>query len=292
MKQQALIQEIERFCGQVDLSFVDRCAAIADITAKLATDQLLEHLDEAGIIPERFDHDSTEEKVFAKYCDALLARSLAELGMASTLIEERADAADVEAGFDSYRIVGDAKAFRLSRTAKNQKDFKVEALNQWRKGANYACLLSPLYQYPTSNSQIYQQARSYNVTMLSYTHLAFLIRHQADPSKLRRLWEAPQNAPAGKSAKAYWRTIGDVVSEITGTAPKDWDRAVEQASALLPRQADEQIAFWEARKAQIHTLSPEAARAELIAALKIDSKVAVIRSAVAELRESTETFEM
>jgi hypothetical protein len=37
----------------------------------------------------------------------------------------RADSADVEGATKDYTIVGDAKAFRLSRTAKNQKDFKV-----------------------------------------------------------------------------------------------------------------------------------------------------------------------
>jgi len=46
------------------------------ITAELntcSTKGVLEHLDSAGVIPEEFDHDSTEEKLFAKYCDALLA---------------------------------------------------------------------------------------------------------------------------------------------------------------------------------------------------------------------------
>ena len=34
----------------------------------------------------------------------------------------------------TYSLVADAKAFRLSRTAKNQKDFKVQAMDglAWR----------------------------------------------------------------------------------------------------------------------------------------------------------------
>jgi hypothetical protein len=270
---------------------VQKAERVAVVASRLDAGELLEHLDDAGIIPERFDHDSTEEKLFAKYCDALLARALTELGMNARLIEERADAADVMATLEGYTIVGDAKAFRLSRTAKNQKDFKVEALNQWRKGASYACLVSPLYQYPSTNSQIYSQASAYNVTLLSYTHLAFLIRHKPKPADLRRLWEVAATVRAGKSAHAYWSAVGTLVSEITNTTRKEWDKAVEEGAALLPRQANEQIAFWEAQKLRIMTLSAEAARAELVAALKIDSKIVVIRRSTAELQRSKEIFE-
>ena len=134
MKLNDVIPTIERLCRDDSLNFVRKAAAIAESVFACPTEELLEHVDRAGNIPERFDHDSTEEKLFAKYCDALLARSWRELGMAAKLIEERTDAADVAAASDSYTIVGDAKAFRLSRTAKNQKDFKVEALDKWRKG--------------------------------------------------------------------------------------------------------------------------------------------------------------
>ncbi len=285
------IETIEYLCGDATFSFVERCAAVADAIADIDTALLLEHLDEGGLIPERFDHDSTEEKLFAKYCDALLTRALGELGLKAQLIEERADAADVLASYGNYKLVSDAKAFRLSRTAKNQKDFKVEALNQWRKGADYACLVCPLYQYPTSSSQIYLQARAYNVTLLSYTHLAFLIRHRPEPSSLQPLWEVAKTTPEGKSATAYWSAVIQAVNKITGTNAKEWDAAVESAAALLPRQAAEQIAFWEAQKARIMEMSPDAAKLELIAALKIESKIAVIKESVAEIEAAKETFE-
>ena len=68
----------------------------------------------AGVIPESYSHDSSEEKLFAKYCDYLLAKALAALGMESSVSEERADAADVTASIRNYSVGGDAKAFRLS----------------------------------------------------------------------------------------------------------------------------------------------------------------------------------
>ena len=66
----------------------------------------------------------------------VLARAFRELGLKSTVLRERSDSADViaESKFHCYTLVADAKSFRLSRTAKNQKDFKVTALSNWSEG--------------------------------------------------------------------------------------------------------------------------------------------------------------
>ena len=143
----------------------------AEITKPALSSNLLE----CGIIPELLEHDSSEEKLWAKYCDILLAQTLTHLSIPAEVLRARGDSADVFGRTHAYSIVGDAKAFRLSRTAKNQKDFKVQALNDWRKSNTYACLVSPLYQYPRRISQIYEQAIERNVTLLSYIHLKFLL---------------------------------------------------------------------------------------------------------------------
>lgn len=167
------------------------------------------HLEYVGVIPESFEHDSTEEKLYAKYCDALLARALRELGLDAHMLSERSGAADVRAEGDGYELVGDAKAFRLSRTAKNQKDFKVETLNQWREGADFACLVGPLYQYPSTNSQVYAQAIRYKVTLLSYTHLDFLIRSgKVDKRSLAELWRVGEEVRQGKGVSQSAQNIG------------------------------------------------------------------------------------
>ncbi|MDR0220388.1 MAG: HindIII family type II restriction endonuclease [Lachnospiraceae bacterium] len=132
-------------------------------------------LAQIGTIPESIDHDSTEEKIFAKVSDAVLARAFRELGLKSKVLSERADSADViaESSIYGYTLVADAKAFRMSRTAKNQKDFKVAALSGWREEAEYAVLCSPYFQYPSTQSQIYKQALEHNICLLSWEHLIF-----------------------------------------------------------------------------------------------------------------------
>lgn len=244
------------------------------------TQDILDHLDYGGVIPERFNHDSTEEKVFAKYCDALLARSLKEIGLNARVIEARGNSADVYATFsDQYSLVGDAKAFRLSRTAKNQKDFKVESLNQWRQDADYACLLAPLYQYPNTTSQIYHQASRYNVTLFSYTHMAFLIRNKPENfADLRPLWTVSTSIETSSRADAYWLAIRDVVLQLTNSSVDEWEKALKATNERLREQADEQIRFWEREKERIESLDQKTAVKELIKALKINSKINVIRN--------------
>ena len=94
---------------------------------------LLGHLRLCGAIPERYGHDTSEEKLYSKYTDVIICEAFSSFGFKSNVIKERADVADVECVNEDYSFVADAKAFRLSRTAKNQKDFKVQAMDSWKE---------------------------------------------------------------------------------------------------------------------------------------------------------------
>lgn len=95
---------------------------LTDEINKLRTKTLLDHLRLCGNIPESYGHNTTEEKLYSKYTDSLLCFAYQKIGLKSMVIAERADVADVEAFAKDYSFVADAKAFRLSRTAKNQKN--------------------------------------------------------------------------------------------------------------------------------------------------------------------------
>jgi type II restriction enzyme len=279
MKYSEVVPLLNALCADTSLDFPAKADRLRERLQNSSSEEVVEHLDRAGVIPESFGHDSTEEKLFAKYCDFLLARSLRELGLVARIIEERADAADVEAHAEGYSIVGDAKAFRLSRTAKNQKDFKVEALNKWRKGADYACLVCPLYQYPNKSSQIYAQAVRYNVTLLSYTHLAFMLRRgRPNPARLNELWKVGSLLKETGNAQVYWESVTRTMLAATGGTLEDWRASQARALAKLPEHAREEIAFLEQELARIQNLSHAQAVKELVVALKIEAKIKAIRS--------------
>lgn len=277
MTYEEIVDIVSELAKDSGLSFVQKVEKLEIKVSELDQSQLLQHLSQADVIPEKYPHDSTEEKLYAKYSDMLFARGLAQLGLKSTVIEERSDAADVEASGDGYSLVGDAKAFRLSRTAKNQKDFKVEALNQWKKSANYAALLGPLYQYPTSNSQIYGQATRYNVTLFSFTHLIFMIKSGLrEGAELEKLWNVASSIPQGSAAKAYWDAVLTIVLELTGKTETDWNKAIQESQKYLDKQSRKEVEFWETEIARIKEYSHEKAVEELIKALKLKNKIKII----------------
>lgn len=243
--------------------------------------QISQHLLNCGIIPEFFKHDSSEEKLWAKYCDIILAWSLNYLDIQTEVLRTRGDAADVFGRAPEYTIVGDAKAFRLSRTAKNQKDFKVSALDAWRRENTFACLVAPLYQYPARHSQIYEQAKQRNVTLLSYVHLKFLLDNRPARS-LASLWQVGRGLSPSRDAQEYWQTIDSTIIQLTDTR-HDQLRSYKLREIEWTKEIGEEgIAHWESVIRSYHSLSQEEAVQRLIRAEKITEKIRTIRAVMSK----------
>jgi type II restriction enzyme len=84
--------------------------ALTNITKSTLSASLLE----CGIIPERFEHDSSEEKLWAKYCDILLAHTWTHLSIPAEVLRTRGDSADVFGRTNTYSIVGEAYQSNIS----------------------------------------------------------------------------------------------------------------------------------------------------------------------------------
>jgi len=241
---------------------------------------------ECGILPEVFRHDSSEEKLWAKYSDILLSKALNLMGFQAEVIRTRGDSADVFARSSGYSVVGDAKTFRLSRTAKNQKDFKIKALDDWRRSNDYALLVGPLSQFPTSRSQIYQQAIERNVTLMSYTHLTFMLTAYRAGMDLSPVWQIgtrlSQIVPPSehKQAASYWREVDHSVCSALGQEAVALAELKTAEWEMTRRLGMEGIAYWEGKIAEYQFLSKEEAVRLLIKADKIDQKIEQIRKAI------------
>jgi len=253
-------------------------ARLADLSRADLSAELLY----CGIIPESFQHDSAEEKLWAKYCDILLSKVLNHLNVKATVIRARGDSADVLGTTDDYTIVGDAKAFRMSRTAKNQKDFKVSALDDWRRGNTFACLIAPLYQFPRTASQIYAQSEAKNVILLSYIHLKFLMDYPPQKS-LAPLWKAAGSLTVSKDARIYWEKIDDTIISLVG---ERGERLKLHKRLEIERTMEigyESVTYWQAVIEGYYALSREDAIARLIKAEKVDQKIQVIQKMMADV---------
>ena len=278
---------ISSICSDDGATFRHRTDELFAALLFMDRDEIVAHVEFAGVIPESYSHDSTEEKLYAKYCDWLLAKALEELGMDSSVIRERADAADVTASVRGYTVIGDAKAFRLSRTAKNQKDFKVEALNTWRGAARaeFACLVCPLYQYPSRTSQIYDQAIRCNVTLLSFNHLGFLLQaREIRAEAFDKIWTVSRSLSTGKDATPYWDAIRDQVAQAAGDCQvAEWREYLLKSKGILLNHARAELRFWEAEEQRLRSLCHEEAVQALIAARGIHGKKHTIMASVTGL---------
>jgi len=269
----------------------DFITATAKITETInVTNDFTDILMQIGTIPESIPHDSTEEKLFAKASDAVLARAFRELGLKSTVINARADVADViaESQFHNYTMVADAKAFRMSRTAKNQKDYKVTSLSGWRKDSNYAVLCAPYYQYPRTQSQIYAQSIENNVCLLSWEHVVFLLRNNIKESanvNLTAIWnfgaEYAKSIVVSKSKNCFFAEYNKTMLEAFGFTVAMLDDSLKEQAKHMKNRGVTELKYWEAQVAHIRTYTRERAIEELLKEKKIFSKIKQIESFIA-----------
>lgn len=287
---------------------IERIKEVSAKDFKIATEEIRGYIDnmpeiefkcivkDIGTIPENIEHDSTEEKLYSKASDIVLARCFRLLGLAARALDERADSADILAesiaGYN-YSLVADAKCFRLSRTAKNQKDFKVSNLSDWRGSENeYAVLVAPYFQYPQAASQIYSKALENNVCLLSWEHISILLEHnvkEKDSLSLESLWNASQMIARDKTlsfanAKCCFLPKMDVyVAKKLGMPEAEYRDILHSYKHLIINRGEVEIEYWNGCIDKIRKYSREKAIQELIKAKKLQEKINVIAAYINKL---------
>lgn len=278
------VEEIRKLSGHFGNDTEKLEKALEAEIKKNGVSSLIDHLRLCGNIPESYGHDTSEEKLYSKYTDCLLSLAYTALGLKSLVLKERADAADVEAFAKDYSFVADAKAFRLSRTAKNQKDFKVQAMHGWKRGKPYAMVVCPIYQLPTSSSQIYQQATTQNVCVFTYSHLALLLSYsevegQAKAQQLlKNIFETIQALNPSKNATDYWLAINKSILSFSKKIQPLWDIEKGVATESIAVAKDEALTFLAQEREKIMRMNLKEALKELIKVHKIESRIKTINA--------------
>lgn len=278
------VQEIRKLSGNFGADTDRLEKELRQEIKKSGVTALISHLRLCGSIPESYGHDSSEEKLYSKYTDTLLSLSFESIGLKSHVLTERADAADVEVVAKNYSFVADAKSFRLSRTAKNQKDFKVQAMDGWKRGKPYAMVVCPIYQLPNTSSQIYQQATSRNVCIFTYSHLSLLLAYSEADNKTKAqqlLLDIFKTIPAlnpSKSAVDYWLAVNRTMLGFSKKIENLWNIEKETATQSIAIGKEEALTFLAQEREKIMRMSHQEALKELIKVHKIDSKIKTIKS--------------
>jgi len=219
-----------------------------------------------------------------KYTDVVIHEAYLSMGFNSIVLKERADVADVECVNDDYSFVADAKAFRLSRTAKNQKDFKVQAMDGWKHGKPYAMVVCPVYQLPSRASQIYQQAGARSVCIGTYTHLAVFSRYAKMKSKnkamelVHEVFKTVEAKNPSKDANTYWQTVNRKILDFDKKISNIWkeEKRASLDSILISRK--EALDFLASERELIMKLSKAEAIKDVLKSSKIENKISAIKS--------------
>lgn len=278
----AFILKTSRASVNFDANTHDIQALLTQEIEREGANALVDHLRLCGDIPEGYRPDSSEEKLYSKYTDILISEAFKSIGLQSIVVKQRGDAADVEAYADGYSLVADAKSFRLSRTAKNQKDFKVQALHKWRYGHPYALVIVPIYQLPRKSSQIYQQAITSNVGILSYSHLILLVLARQNgidaAALLLEVFKTLSLLNPSKDAYQYWMGINKTFLDFADPLKGLWDLEKQAAAESLITAKEMALRFLSDERQRIMQLSRSDAIAELIQHHRIDSRINFINA--------------
>lgn len=280
--------------------FIEQTLKISDYVDSLDDNAIKDIVKNIGTIPENIKASSSEEKLFSKASDIILAKSFRLLGMDARAISERGDSADVVAKsfFHGYSLVADAKCFRLSRTAKNQKDFKVAALSDWR-GADHehAVLVSPYFQYPKEESQIYKTALDKDVCLLSWEHISILLEQNKKENEnfsLESIWQSSTRISrdstfAYKNAKnCFLPKINEFIATKLNIGQSEFYEILNSYKYVIINRANDEIKYCTEKLNEIRNYSKEQAINELIKETKLEEKISVIVDYISSLGEGNE----
>ena len=274
------------------LSFPDATQRLQERIYALDRAHTIQLVSQIGTIPEDIGHDSTEEKLYAKVSDILLAKSLIEMNLEATVLTQRADCADVvaQSHYHRYSLVGDAKAFRLSRTARNAKDYKVNSMAIWKGDSEYAVLVCPYFQYPKSNSQIYKEALSGNIALFSWEYLYILLKEgirESSSINLSALWNQSgiisKTTTVSNSKSCFLNQQNQNISKILKITPEKFYEYFNSVKELIVERGNTEIQYYEQEIERVKQLNREEAIAELLRNLKLESKIATIRGFIDQI---------
>lgn len=277
-----------------NLDFVEASNQLETLIFSCSKEDLLDLVKEIGTIPEEIGHDSTEEKLYTKASDIVFAKALYEFGYNVRVLRERADCADIvaQSKYHNYSFVGDAKAFRLSRTAKNAKDFKVKSMVHWRGDCDYSVLACPFFQYPKSSSQIYKEALEGNVSLFSWELLYILLKEEIveTPKKcLKELWSQSSviatKTLVDKAKTNFLGTQNENIRKILNVSKKTFEGYFDEIKESLINRGGEEIKFYEFEVNRVKSLSRKDAIKELILRMKLHGKIETIRTFVKQLEK-------
>ncbi|WP_105903819.1 HindIII family type II restriction endonuclease, partial [Haemophilus influenzae] len=287
MKKSALEKLLSLIENLTNQEFKQATNSLISFIYKLNRNEVIELVRSIGILPEAIKPSSTQEKLFSKAGDIVLAKAFQLLNLNSKPLEQRGNAGDVIALSKefNYGLVADAKSFRLSRTAKNQKDFKVKALSEWREDKDYAVLTAPFFQYPTTKSQIFKQSLDENVLLFSWEHLAILLQLDLEETNIfsfEQLWNFPKKqskkTSVSDSENNFMRDFNKYFMDLFKIDKDTLNQLLQKEINFIEERSLIEKEYWKKQINIIKNFTREEAIEALLKDINMSSKIETIDS--------------
>lgn len=217
----------------------DTDAAVIELQKCLSTksDQELAFLVlHSGFIPDHYSHDGSEETLYTKFVEAVVAEWGSRVGFKMTLQKEKSSKEDVTFESGNRIVVCDVKSYRLGRSQKapNVKDaIKQGDYMKWLRAYQSYSPVGGLVTFPSSHdwqgkSDVYSYVSDHSspILLLFYEHLAFLLINKGK-SKGATFFDILSNYKIlfkdghSKSRTEYWAKIHSEISRVTGSPTVD-----------------------------------------------------------------------
>jgi type II restriction enzyme len=155
-------------------------------------------------------------------------------------------------------------------------------MDKWKYGREFAIVVAPLYQLPSRASQIYHQATTRNVCILSYSHLSLLVNLSEQKSRkiaektLKDILTQVKHMNPTKDAQDYWRIINKTVLQNDSSTSQMWLAEKNAAQMALEYSKTEALTHLASERERISRLSHQEAIKQLLISNNISSREKVI----------------
>ena len=145
-------------------------------------------------------------------------------------------------------------------------------------------VVCPVYQLPSRNSQIYQQAGARSVCIGTYTHLAVLARYAESKSTnnaielVHEVFKAVEAMNPSKDANTYWQIVNRTMLDFDKIISEIWKEEKRASIESIVISRKEALGFLASERERIMKLSKEDAIKEVLKSSKIDNKIKAINS--------------
>jgi hypothetical protein len=207
---------------------------LAKELAEISDHQFAFLLTHSGFIPDQFGDDSSEETLYSKLIEALVAEWGKRLGFEVHLPTAKSSTEDVTIMRKKEVIVADAKSFRLGRSqaAPNTKDaIKPEDYAKWIARHTTKTAIGGLTTFPSKfdwqkGSDVYLYASNASegkrILILFYEHLAFMLlnKHSLENGGVFEILKKYEKLfpSASKNREFYWKAINGFFQRLVGSS--------------------------------------------------------------------------